>query len=278
MTIEMTLRGQGKAAFAQFQGKAGLALDELNMILVDLAEYNSGQADQLPLRQEADFQRASMLNVSGILCAMLLSAGMGLYITRSVVRPARELQRLTAQAASGDLRVRSNYRSRDELGQLAASFNAMLEDLGQVIRQVHVTSEQVAASSEQLTASAEQTGRASETITAASHEVAEGAAHQTSQVAEGLDIASGMAESSLKVAGDAEDAAETATQAAGAAREGSRSVQNAATRMEDIHRTVDGLAEVMHTLGGQSERIQRHCRPDDGHGGPDQPACTQRFH
>ncbi|AFC33923.1 hypothetical protein PM3016_7355 [Paenibacillus mucilaginosus 3016] len=255
LTIEMTLRGQGQTAFAQFQGKAGKALDELNTILVDLAEYNSGQADQLLLRQETEFTRAVLINMGIILCAIILSVGMGLYITRSVVRPARDLQRLTAQAAAGDLLVRSSYRSKDELGQLAASFNAMLEDTRQVIRQVHLTSEQVAASSQQLTASSEQTGRASETITAASHEVAEGAVHQTRQVAEGLRIARDMSEDSMKVAGDADNAAKTATETAGAAREGSRSVQEAAARMEEIHRTVDGLAEVMQKLDGQSERI-----------------------
>ncbi|MCZ8522100.1 MULTISPECIES: methyl-accepting chemotaxis protein [Paenibacillus] len=255
LTIEMTLKGQGQAAFAQFQGKASQSLEEMNKLLIDLADYNAHAAELLLAEQQAGFHRAVLINAILIACAALLSAGLGLYITRSIVRPARELQKLTAQAAAGDLLVRSGYESKDELGLLAASFNAMLEDTRQVIRQVHLTSEQVAASSQELMASAEQTGKASESITLSSQEVAEGAAHQTRQVGEGLDIASRMADSSAQVSAQTQEAAGTAAQTADAARAGGLSVRGAAARMEDIHRTVEGLAGVMRKLGEQSHQI-----------------------
>jgi len=69
-----------------------------------------------------------------------LAAGLGLVIfvlIRRALRPLTELAEVTERMGAGDLDVRSAYSGRDELGKLAASFNAMADS----IRESHNTLE-----------------------------------------------------------------------------------------------------------------------------------------
>jgi len=61
--------------------------------------------------------------------AVLLAVGIALLLARATTRPLGELGAAAARVASGDLDTTIEVRSRDELGLLAASFNAMTEEL-----------------------------------------------------------------------------------------------------------------------------------------------------
>ena len=54
---------------------------------------------------------------------------LGVLLSRTLVRPLREITAATQKVATGDLSQQVPVRSRDELGQLAASFNQMSEQL-----------------------------------------------------------------------------------------------------------------------------------------------------
>ena len=56
---------------------------------------------------------------------MLLGAGVGWYISRRLSRPLLALTEVTKLMAEGELASRAEIGRRDELGQLAASFNEM---------------------------------------------------------------------------------------------------------------------------------------------------------
>ncbi|WP_277585120.1 HAMP domain-containing protein [Psychrobacillus antarcticus] len=70
-----------------------------------------------------------------------------LFFTKSIIRPVDEMKSLMQEAEKGDLTVQSTYKSNDEIGILAASFNQMLLNLKGRIDRVRESSEQVAASS-----------------------------------------------------------------------------------------------------------------------------------
>jgi two-component system NtrC family sensor kinase len=74
-------------------------------------------------------ERSSVL--IGVLIALLLGAALALIVHRAVHRPTRELIRATDSLAAGELDVRIPVERKDELGQLANSFNRMARNLEQ---------------------------------------------------------------------------------------------------------------------------------------------------
>jgi signal transduction histidine kinase len=77
--------------------------------------------------QIAEMERSAAWTV--ILAAAALAAGGGLLMTRLVDRRITRLVQAMAKVEGGDLETRANLGTRDELGRLADSFNAMVEKL-----------------------------------------------------------------------------------------------------------------------------------------------------
>jgi adenylate cyclase len=61
--------------------------------------------------------------------SLALSIVMALYVARTLVRPLRRLQASMRRVEEGDLRVSTAVTSTDEIGELAGSFNRMVEGL-----------------------------------------------------------------------------------------------------------------------------------------------------
>lgn len=65
----------------------------------------------------------------GTAIALIGAAIVGHLLARSLVRPLHRLSRVATAIAGGDTRTRSEDRSRDEIGQLAAQLNSMADEL-----------------------------------------------------------------------------------------------------------------------------------------------------
>lgn len=79
----------------------------------------------------ARMSRAIIYSALGAAAFALL---LGVVLARTLSRPIRELTAATRAMAKGDLDQRVTVRSRDELGELAASFNQMSADLAEANR------------------------------------------------------------------------------------------------------------------------------------------------
>jgi signal transduction histidine kinase len=77
--------------------------------------------------QIEEMERSAVWTV--LLTAVVLAAGGALLMVRLVERPVAALMRKMAQVEGGDLATRADEGRGDELGRLAASFNAMVDRL-----------------------------------------------------------------------------------------------------------------------------------------------------
>jgi len=84
---------------------------------------------RLPL--SAQIARLNRSLILASLGAVLASVILGILIARTLTRPLREITAATKQVAIGDLDQQVPVRSKDELGELASSFNQMSADLSQ---------------------------------------------------------------------------------------------------------------------------------------------------
>ncbi len=85
-----------------------------------------------PDRNPMEDEFLRRLNGSIFLSAVgtiIVALFLGILLARSITRPIRELTKATHAMADGNLNQKVNVRSRDEIGELAASFNKMSSDL-----------------------------------------------------------------------------------------------------------------------------------------------------
>ena len=80
-------------------------------------------------REEEFIQRTNRMLVLSALGASLVALLIGIFLSRTLTRPIRELTEATQAVAKGELGAQVSVRSKDEMGELAASFNKMSADL-----------------------------------------------------------------------------------------------------------------------------------------------------
>lgn len=85
-------------------------------------------ADDVYVFQRGVKQRGILVLVLGVVVSVLL----GMLISNSITRPINELVEGIYHIAEGDLRHRVRIKSRDEIGELASSFNQMADNLFEV--------------------------------------------------------------------------------------------------------------------------------------------------
>lgn len=195
---------------------------------------------------------ALALVITGVIAVIL-----SLLFVRSVVRPIRtiNLQLKEIAEGEGDLTRELAINSKDELGELATSFNQMIGSLRQMIQQVSLTSQQVAASSEELTASTEQTTMATSQIASSIQEVASGAEAQGIGAAESSTSMQEMADNIQQIAETTSTVSEVAVETTKEAHLGHESLLQVIQQMNTIHATVDDTAAVIRQLEKRSNEI-----------------------
>jgi len=97
-----------------------------NQLLMGVLLVGSSRRPLIELQRQI-VSAAMLVGGIGVLVAVLASLWFGARVTRPVVSLAEAARRV----AAGDLNAKVEIESRDELGELAASFNRMTEDLVQ---------------------------------------------------------------------------------------------------------------------------------------------------
>lgn len=162
--------------------------------------------------------------------ALAFSILVAIYIARLISRPVNESASLAQALASGDLTASIHYDSRDEIGVMCTSLNAMAAKLNGTVLNIQESSENVASGSEELAASSES--------------LAQAAAEQASVVEQ---ISSSLEQMGANVALTNENAAKTdaiARTVCDDAEEGGRAVSQTVTAMRDIAERITIVEEI----------------------------------
>src|SRR5262245_41105993 len=90
---------------------------------------DEGGAEEAHATEEIFGVSTATVELAVAVASLLLSIGMALLVARTLVRPLRRLQASMRRVEQGELDVASDVQSSDELGQLAMSFDHMVEGL-----------------------------------------------------------------------------------------------------------------------------------------------------
>jgi signal transduction histidine kinase len=92
--------------------------------------YGGGGSQQVATSNEEDFLgRVNRWLIIVAIAAAIAALALGLILIRQIVRPVKLLNRGARQVAGGNLGYRVDIKSKDELGDLGRSFNAMASSL-----------------------------------------------------------------------------------------------------------------------------------------------------
>ena len=80
--------------------------------------------------REVEFiQRTNLTLLYSALIGAVIALLLGIFLSRTITRPIRELTAATHAVSEGDLSQQVPIRSKDELGELAKAFNKMSTEL-----------------------------------------------------------------------------------------------------------------------------------------------------
>ncbi|HEX5333091.1 MAG TPA: methyl-accepting chemotaxis protein, partial [Cellulomonas sp.] len=180
--------------------------DEVGTAMAKIAAHVDSQASQ-----------AAVTTVVVLALGILLSTALGLTIAAGIRRSVVEVKRAVDAMAGGDLTVRPDVRSDDELGQMARGLIAAQESMQALISGVVETAQTVAAASEELSAANSQVAAGSQETSVQAGVVAAAAEQVSRNVQTVAAGAEQMGASIREIAQNANEAAKVANQATGVA-------------------------------------------------------------
>ncbi len=202
---------------------------------------NSAQSDRDKLGKLTNIVQATSLVTIAV--GLALSILLSLFIRRSIVQPAMELKRATEQFAKGDLSGHASILGKDELAQVATSFNLMATEISTLIGEIRVSAEEVSKAS---TRTAENSAEVLQTS-----DQQESLARDTAQ-------ASGeLIKTTDHVGQNIATIVSAADQASTLARQGKDVVLAASRGIQSISDSVTDASRAVTTLGQHSEEIGR---------------------
>lgn len=143
-------------------------------IVVVTAEYNEYMAAAIKIRNNT-----IICVVIAIIIAMICSY---IYSTKGIINPIKNLQKLMKLAGEGDLRVKSNIKNNDEIGELCKSFNTMIMHQDEIVKSVRSACEQLNDVSEQTASSLEEISATTEEVSATVINIAEESNNQNKSI------------------------------------------------------------------------------------------------
>lgn len=142
--LELALQNQKEEAAAYMEANNIKTIHKAQAELDELIDTADRKADELivSLRSE-QMEFIVMLSVLGT-ASVLISILFGIYITRSITRPIKELETAARQMEQGQLKVDVTYRSKDELGSLSNSMRQMSEKISYYMDEISRAMQQLA--------------------------------------------------------------------------------------------------------------------------------------
>ena len=218
-----------------------MATAAIDVGYTDMYEVLLPTLDELLLQRIERAERVLHLNIAvvAIVLAAIVYLAIGAYV--AIITSIRGLSRGSERFAAGDLTTRIELKARDELRQVADSFNGMAGEMCALIAKIQGNSGEVAdaargmaSSSKQIDAASQNQSEAASTMAAAVEQMTVGISH---------------------IAGNAGSADELARRSGTLSREGGQIVAGVVAEIGEIAASVAKSADTIEELGRSSEQI-----------------------
>jgi methyl-accepting chemotaxis protein len=229
--------------------------------------YTLGEVPLSELTQDTD--KILQITLAMSIIALLLAIGIGYWMVRKVGQPLAQLRNLMKLGEQGDLRVRTNFRSKDEIGELGDSFNRMMEQITLLVTQTNATAQEVLATAAELSHSSRKTATAAKEIALATEEIAGGATSLAVESEKGNELTHHIGEQMKKVVETNSSLSDSAEEVQSSSRKGvsymseltvktgateeiTRSMVDKVTKLKDSTGSIRKILEVLNIMTKQT--------------------------
>ena len=220
---------------AQFEAMRD-AIDKLGEL--EDNEANAEGKAAMVLGEERSWQQGLIIAIGLLICCVLV-VGFPVLVTRPLHNLLNRIEQIAE--GDGDLRVRLEVLSRDELGKLSDAFNRFLDKLQPLIREVGRVTGEVAESAQTLAGMAAANDRLITSEHAAVDQVSTAATEMSAAVHE--------------VARNAQNAADAARSAEVQSREGAEVVGATIHAIRQLAHEVESASDTIQTLEQETANI-----------------------
>jgi len=227
---EQMISGGFSKSLAQQIAETGKKFDQLNELLETNAATRQVQIEDEFQIALGSYKNATN-NITFLLIASLLLLIPGAWIiARSVMVPVTEAIRVAKTLTEGDLGVKIDIQSQDEIGEMLSALDGLAMRLKSIIHQVHGESEGISTAAEQVAASSQ------------------GLSHGTSEQAAAVEqTSSTLEEMSASITQNADNSRrleQMATKGVNDAEESGKAVNETVTAMETIANRISIVEEI----------------------------------
>jgi len=227
---DLALAGKKAEASKALLGERSKTQTALFATIRDMVEFHDEQMEDAAAGATARYHLARELVVSLSAAACLLAAGIAFWMTRSITRPVRAALHVATRLSAGDLTVRIDRTSRDEVGQLLGAIGRMVDKLREVIGEVRTATDRLSSSSKDVSATAQSLSR--------------GTQEQTSSVEETSTSVEQLTASIEQNTENAKITNRIATEAAAEATDGGDEVRKTAEAMKQIAKKISIIDDI----------------------------------
>jgi methyl-accepting chemotaxis protein len=238
------LQAHGKAAEADqlSMGAQKESFDKAAAAIQKDIDFNSQGATAAEALSAQIYSSARWWVMGLLVGCVTLGFVLATWIARMIARPVQEVAEVAKRIAAGDLTGSDLLiHSRDEIGELSESINAMQHSLRDTISSVSASAERIATASEEFSATAAEQAAGAETQKDQTHQVATAMQEMSSTV--------------QQVSDNSNKAAEASRNAADTARKGGSIVDDTLSKMRAIADSVGQTAKKVQELGKSSNQI-----------------------
>ncbi|RON82231.1 methyl-accepting chemotaxis protein [Pseudomonas fluorescens] len=252
--MQLSAQNRVEEAATILNGQMSPLADEIAVILRELVELNKHNANLATEAARLVFINSRVWVGVMIGVTALITIGLALLLTRSIVLPLAQSLGVAEVVAGGDLTGDISISGKDEPARLLQALKSMQHNLRETIRQISESSSQLASASEELSCVTEDATRGLHQQSLEIEQAATAVNQMTAAVEEVASNAVATSQASCESDRIAQHGREQVRQTVSSIEFLAEDVTNNASQVEDLAQKVHGISKVLDVIRSIAEQ------------------------
>ncbi|NWE91639.1 methyl-accepting chemotaxis protein [Pseudomonas reactans] len=235
-------------------GEMNQLADEMATTLHDLVNLNKANANQAASLAQSVFSQSRSWVIGMIVLTAMITIGLAVWLTRSIVLPLAQSLKVAQGVASGDLTGEILVSGNDEPARLQQALKGMQDNLRDTIRRIAESSNQLASASEELSCVTEDATRGLHQQNQEIEQAATAVNQMTAAVEEVASNAVATSQASRESDRIAQHGREQVHQTVVSIEALATDVTDNVTQVEDLAQKVYGISKVLDVIRSIAEQ------------------------